>query len=63
MKLTGLSGYYLEGRESCPPNTVIVGYAGLKDRDVPALTAALRRAWRADLPAGDPVSIPSARAK
>ena len=46
VKLTGLSGYYLEGRESCPPNTVIVGYAGLKDRDVPALTAALRRAWR-----------------
>ena len=45
VKLTGLSGYYLEGRAVCPVNTVIIGYAGLKDRDIPALTEALHCTW------------------
>ena len=45
VKLTGLSTYYLEGAEGCPENTVILGYAGLADDDIPDLAAALGRAW------------------
>lgn len=43
--LRGLSEYYMQRRESCPPSTVVIGYASVPDRDIPALTAALRRAW------------------
>ena len=43
--LRGLGEYYMEGREACPESTVVIGYASLKDRDIPALTAALKRAW------------------
>ena len=43
--LQGLSQYYMEDRETCPENTVVLGYASLQDGDIPALTAALRRAW------------------
>ncbi len=46
VKLTGLGAYYMEGRERCPANTVVLGYAGLKDRDIPALAQTLRAAWR-----------------
>lgn len=45
VKLTGLSTYYMEGADLCPEHTVILGYAGLPDRDIPALAAALGRAW------------------
>lgn len=45
VRLRGLSEYYMERRENCPPNTVIVGYASLDDADIPALAAALGRAW------------------
>ena len=45
VKLTGLSTYYLEGAEGCPENTVVLGYAGLADDDIPDLAAALGRAW------------------
>jgi len=45
VKLTGLSGYYMEGREICPENTVVIGYAGLQDREIPELAATLKRAW------------------
>ena len=45
VKLTGLSTYYLEGAEGCPESTVVLGYAGLADGDIPDLAAALGRAW------------------
>ena len=45
VKLTGLSTYYLEGAEGCPESTVVLGYAGLADDDIPDLAAALGRAW------------------
>ena len=44
--LTGLSDYYMEAAETCPPNTVVLGYAALPDRDIPALGKALGEAWR-----------------
>ena len=44
--LTGLSAYYMEAAETCPENTVVLGYAALPDRDIPALAEALGRAWR-----------------
>ena len=43
--LTGLSDYYMEGAETCPESTVVLGYAALPDRDIPALAAALGEAW------------------
>ena len=47
VKLTGLSTYYMEGAENAPANTVILGYAGLSDADIPALAATLGAAWGA----------------
>ena len=43
--LRGLGQYYMARRERCPDNTVVLGYASLKDRDIPALVQSLRRAW------------------
>lgn len=43
--LRGLSGYYLTGRDRCPPNTVILGYASLQNQDISDLVEALVRAW------------------
>ena len=43
--LRGLSQYYMEDRASCPENTVVLGYASLRDEDIPALAEALKRAW------------------
>jgi len=45
VRLRGLSRYYMERREQCPPNTVVLGYASLRDDEIPELVAALRRAW------------------
>lgn len=45
IRLSGLSQYYLTGRENCPPSTVVLGYASLGDEDIPALAAALKEAW------------------
>ncbi len=42
----GLSGYYMKRRETCPPNTVVVGYASLQDGEIAPLVAALTTAWR-----------------
>ena len=44
--LRGLSGYYMERREQCPANTVVLGYASLRDGDIPGLAEALSGAWR-----------------
>ena len=46
VRLRGLSGYYMEDREQCPPNTVVLGYASLQNGEIPQLVRALRRAWR-----------------
>ncbi len=45
VRLRGLGGYYMEQAERCPANTVVLGYASLRDEEIPALAAALRRAW------------------
>ncbi|MDE7244524.1 MAG: PLP-dependent aminotransferase family protein [Oscillospiraceae bacterium] len=44
--LRGLSRYYMERVQLCPPNTVVLGYASLRDADIPELTGALYSAWR-----------------
>ncbi|MBM6871657.1 PLP-dependent aminotransferase family protein [Pseudoflavonifractor phocaeensis] len=48
VRLQGLSAYYAKDADAppCPPNTVILGYAALPDRDIPALADTLARAWR-----------------
>ena len=33
-------------REQCPENTVVLGYASLRDEEIPELVQALVRAWR-----------------
>lgn len=48
VKVKGLSEYYMERKELCPENSVILGYASLRDEDIPALVEALKRAWRRD---------------
>lgn len=45
VRLRGLSEYYMERREDCPGNTVVIGYASVADREIPALVAALHRSW------------------
>ena len=45
VRVRGLSEYYMERRERCPENSVILGYAGLRDEDIPELAGALKRAW------------------
>lgn len=46
VRLRGLSEYYLARAQSCRPDTVVAGYAGLKSEDIDAVAAALARAWR-----------------
>lgn len=45
VRLQGLEGYYMEGGEHCPENTVVLGYASLKDEEIDDLVGALKRAW------------------
>ena len=46
VNLRGLSEYYMSDRETCPPNTVVLGYAALQNEEIPELVQALCRAWR-----------------
>lgn len=46
VRIKGLSEYYMARRERCEANSVILGYASLRDGEIPALAEALRRAWR-----------------
>lgn len=48
--LHGLSQYYMEDAETCPENTVLLGYASVPDDEIPALAGALYDAWRGFLP-------------
>ncbi len=41
--LRGLSRYYMERRELCRENTVVLGYASLRDEEIGSLAAALGR--------------------
>ena len=45
VRLRGLSEYYMARPENCPPNTVVIGYASVADKDIPELVDALHRAW------------------
>lgn len=45
VRLRGLHEYYLTRGENCPPDTVVAGYSALKEEDIPAVAAALARAW------------------
>ena len=45
VKLRGLSEYYMEDRAQCRKNTVVLGYASLRNEEIPELAAALGRAW------------------
>lgn len=45
IRLRGLGEYYMERAHTCPPNTVILGYASVADEDIPALVQGLRSAW------------------
>ncbi len=45
VRLRGLGGYYMERRESCPPGTVVLGYASLPDERIGELTRRLYGAW------------------
>ena len=49
--LRGLSRYYMERPERCLANTVVLGYASLRDQETAALAEALGRAW------GEPPAI------
>ena len=45
VRLRGLREYYLARPGRCPPDTVVAGYSALKEEDIPAVAAALTRAW------------------
>ena len=45
--LRGLSRYYMERRDLCPANTVVLGYASLLDEEISSLAEALWTAWKA----------------
>jgi len=45
VRLRGLSEYYMARPENCPANTVVAGYAGLQAEEIPAVAAALGKAW------------------
>lgn len=50
VRVKGLSEYFMERKEACPENSVILGYASLKDEEIPELAAALKRAWKRQRP-------------
>lgn len=44
--LNGLSAYYAADTVAqCPPHTVVLGYAGLTEKEISAAVAALKEAW------------------
>lgn len=45
VKVKGLSEYYMERSETCKDNSVILGYASLRDEEIGELVEALGRAW------------------
>ena len=47
MHVNGLSAYYMEHPEDCPPATVVLGYSDMDERALRAAVDALRCAWGA----------------
>ncbi len=45
IRLTGISRYYSDPAAPCPENTVLLGYGGLNDEDIPAVVTLLRDCW------------------
>lgn len=45
VKVKGLRAYYMERKDLCPDNSVILGYASLRDGEIAELVDALRKAW------------------
>ena len=45
VRLRSLQDYYMARPELCRPDTVVAGYSALKEEDIPAVAAALARAW------------------
>lgn len=45
VRVYGLSGYYVDTAVSCPPATVILGYAGIASEQLEEAVTALARAW------------------
>ncbi len=45
--IRGLSDYYMADEGTCPPSTVVAGYAGLDPSRIGETAIALARAWRA----------------
>ena len=45
VKVYGLSEYYVDTAETCPPATVILGYAGISSEQLPKAVNALEHAW------------------
>ena len=48
--VNGLSAYYMEHPEDCPPATVVLGYSDMDERALRAAVDALRCAWGARPP-------------
>ena len=45
VQVSGLSSYYMTRVGSCPPNTVVIGYASLPPEDIEPTARALKEAW------------------
>lgn len=45
VRVYGLSDYYIAGQGTCPPSTVILGYAGIQSADFVNAVACLEQAW------------------
>lgn len=45
VRVYGLSSYYVGSASTCPPATVILGYAGIPSEQLTCAVAALARAW------------------
>lgn len=46
IRLSGLSEYYRSDAAECPENTVILGYAALKEEQIDELARTLRKIWQ-----------------
>lgn len=46
VQLRSLRDYYMQDADTCPPDTVVAGYAALPPEDILAVAQALARAWR-----------------
>lgn len=44
--VNGLSSYYMEHPEACPPATVVLGFSELNEADLRAAVSLLKAAWR-----------------